>query len=82
MRVGGDKIGGCGVEMGEVAAATAGDEDLFADAVCVLKHKYAPTAVTGMDGAEKSSCTCAEDNDIVMLRTGHGEIILQIPVYW
>ena len=37
MRIGGEEIFRRGVDVGEVAAATAGDEDFFADAVGVLE---------------------------------------------
>ena len=44
MRVVGEVILRPGVEVGEIAAATAGDENFFADTTIVLQHKHSSTA--------------------------------------
>ncbi len=42
VRVRGEEVFGAGVDVGEVAAAAAGDEDLLADAVGVIEDEDAP----------------------------------------
>jgi hypothetical protein len=58
----GEEIVGARVEVGEVAAASAGDEDLFADAVGVVEDEGASAASAGFDGAHESGGSGAEDD--------------------
>ncbi len=62
--VGGEKIFGRGVKVGEIAASAAGDEDFLADAIGEFKEAHTATAFGGFDGAEQASGTGAEDEDI------------------
>jgi hypothetical protein len=52
------------VDVGEVAPAAAGDEDLFADAFGVIEHQDAAATLTGGDGGHEPRCTGAEDEGI------------------
>jgi hypothetical protein len=52
MLVRGDKIFRLTMKVGEIAAASAGDENLLAAAVGALQHGDAPPAFAGLDGAE------------------------------
>ncbi len=61
VRIGGKKIFGCGVNVSEIAAAAAGDEDFFADAVGMFDHSDAAAAFAGFDGTEKTCGTGTED---------------------
>jgi hypothetical protein len=53
-----------GVDVGEVAAATAGNKDFFADAVDVLEYSDTAAAFAGFGGAEKAGGACADDQDV------------------
>jgi hypothetical protein len=64
VRVGGEKVFGAGVEVGEVAAASAGDEDFFAGAVCVVEDEGAAIAPASFDGGHEAGGACAEDEDV------------------
>ena len=61
MWIGGMKVFGGGVDIGEVAAASTGDEDFFADPVGVLDERDAAAAFGGFECAEKSGGASAED---------------------
>lgn len=64
----GEKIFRSGMDVGEVAATTAGDEDFFADAVGVLEYGHPTAAFAGLGGAEEAGGAGAEDQDVK--RTG------------
>ena len=64
MRVCGDVVFRASVEIGEIAAASAGDEDFLAGAVCVLKDEDASATTTGVDGAHEAGGARAEDEDV------------------
>jgi hypothetical protein len=64
VRIGGDKVFGRGVNVGEVAAASTGDENFFADAVGVLDDSDATAAVGGFNSAEEAGGACAEDQSV------------------
>ena len=68
MRVSGNKIFGRTVNIGEVAAATAGDQDFFADAIGVFKNSDAATAFACFDGAHQASGTRAENQSVEVAR--------------
>jgi hypothetical protein len=67
MRVRREKIVGAGMQVGEIAAATAGDQNLFADAVGTFQHEDAPASLAGLDGAHQASRACSENNYVVIL---------------
>ncbi len=58
------------MQVGEVAAASAGDEDLLADAVGVFEQGDAASAVAGGEGAHQTGGAGAEDDRVVGV--GHG----------
>ena len=60
------------MEIGEVAAAAAGDEDFFADAVGVIEHEDAAATLAGSDGSHEPRCSRAEYEDIESLFVMHG----------
>jgi hypothetical protein len=60
----GEEVLGAGVEVGEVGAAAAGDEDLLADAVGVVEEEDAFAAASGFCGAEEACGSGAEDDDV------------------
>jgi len=62
--IGGVEILGFGVNVGEIAAATAGDEDFLANAVGVFEYGDAATAFTRFDGAKKSCGASAENQNV------------------
>jgi hypothetical protein len=71
----GEKVFGAGVEVGEVAAASAGDEDLLAGLFGVVEEEDAAIAATGLDGAQETSSAGTEDDDVdggVWISRGHG----------
>ena len=59
---------GAGVEVGDVAAAAAGDADFGARFGVVVEQQHAQAAVGGMDGAVGAGGTGADDDGVV----GHG----------
>jgi hypothetical protein len=64
MGIGGEEIFGIGVEIGEVAAASAGDEDFFAGAIGEFDNGDAAATLSSLEGAEKSGGASAEDEDV------------------
>ncbi len=52
------------MNVGEVAASAARDEDFFADAVGVIEQSDAASALAGFDGAHESGGACAEDEGV------------------
>jgi len=64
VRIVGVEIFGGGVEVGEVAAASPGDEDLFADAVGVFDDGDAASTFAGFEGAKKAGGASAKDQDV------------------
>jgi hypothetical protein len=59
------------VEIGEVAAAAAGDEDLAAGLRAVFEQSHASAAPAGSGGAHKARGARSEDNDVELARGGH-----------
>ena len=68
MRVVGEVILRPGVEVGEIAAATAGDENFFADTTIVLQHKHSSTAQTGRSRTHQACTTRANDDGVELLK--------------
>ena len=63
MEVVADEVFGAGAEVGEVAAAAAGDEDLAAGALAVVEEQDAATAAAGLDGPHQPCRAGAQHND-------------------
>ena len=49
------------MEVGEVAAAAAGDENFFAETVGVVEDGDAASALAGLDGAHEARSAAAEN---------------------
>jgi hypothetical protein len=56
-----------GVQVGEVAAAAAGDQNLPADSIRALQHEDTPTALAGFDGTHQAGGTSSENDDVEFL---------------
>lgn len=64
MGIGGEEILRLAMKVSKVAAASAGDENLFPQAVGVFEHSDAAPAFSRFDGAHQASCATA-DNDCI-----------------
>jgi hypothetical protein len=60
----GDIVGGGGTEVGEIAAAAAGDEDLVAEPVLMFEDGDPAAADPGRAGAEEAGSTATDDEDV------------------
>jgi hypothetical protein len=69
MGIGREKIFGSAVEVGEIAAASAGDEDLLAETVGVFEDCDAASALAGFDGTHQTCRAAAENQCVEMM--GH-----------
>ena len=69
MRVCRDEVFRLTVEIGEITASAPGDEDFFARFVGTFEDSDSAAAFTGLDGAEKSGSSRAEDDGIEVV--GH-----------
>jgi hypothetical protein len=59
--IGGEEVLCAAVDVGEVAAASAGDEDLFAGFFGVVEEEDAASAASSLDGAHEAGGSGAED---------------------
>ncbi len=66
--VGAEEILRAAVDVREVAAAAAGDENFLADAIGTLEDSDAASALAGFDGAEESRGACAENESVKFVR--------------
>ena len=73
MRIRREKILRLAINVGEVAAASTGDEDLLARAISVLQDCNTASALARFDGAHQSGGTGAE-NDRVEVMLGHWSV--------
>ena len=79
MRVGREKTFRRRVDIGEIAAPAAGDQDLLADPLGVLDEQHPATALTGNGRTHQSGGAAAKNDDIVtLLCCGHG---LKLPEF-
>jgi hypothetical protein len=62
VRIFGEKVFRLGVEIREVAAAAAGDQDFFADFFGAFEEHDAATAFARFDGTHQTGCAAAEDD--------------------
>ena len=62
---------GVGMQVGEVAATAAGDEDLFAGLAGVIEHEDAAAAAGGGGGGHQPGGAGAEDDDVDLLHAGY-----------
>ena len=61
-----NEVVGSGVEVGEVAAAAAGDSDLFSDAFSVFQYDDTATAFAGFNSTEEAGGTAANYYDVFL----------------
>jgi hypothetical protein len=69
VRIFGEKIFRAAVDVGEVAPAASGDQDLLADAFRVVQQNYAPSAPSCLDRAHHAGSARAENYDINFLHS-------------
>jgi hypothetical protein len=62
--IGGEEIGGLRVQVGEVAAASAGDENLFARPLGALEDRDTASSAARFDRRHEARRAAAEDEDI------------------
>ncbi len=67
VRIGGKKIFRRGVQVGEIAAAAAGDQDFLADSIGALQDQRTPPALAGFDGTHQSGSASPKNDDVVFL---------------
>jgi hypothetical protein len=60
------------VKIGEVAAASAGDEDLSAGLRIVFEQGYAAVSLSGEGGAHEARGPGAQNNCVEVAGGGHG----------
>lgn len=65
MRISRKKIIGRRVQIGEVTAPAAGDQNLFTDALRALENQNPPPARASLGGAHQASSACSENDDVV-----------------
>jgi hypothetical protein len=63
----GDEVLRLAMEVGEIAAASAGDKDFFAYAIGALQHGDAPAALARFDGAEEAGRAGAENQSVKLV---------------
>jgi|GEM_PF-6908905 len=64
MRVRGDEILRLAMEIREIAASAAGNQDFFASTIGALKHRNAAPAFAGLDRAEESRGARAKNHGV------------------
>jgi hypothetical protein len=64
MWVRGEKVFRAAVQIRKVAAAAAGDQDLFADSVSVVQHRNALAMASCLDGTHQACRAGSENEDI------------------
>ncbi len=67
MRIRGKKILRAGVQIGEIAAAAAGDQDLLPDSIRAFEHQHTASALAGFDGTHQPGSTASENDDVIVL---------------
>jgi hypothetical protein len=60
----GDKVFGPAMDVGEIAAASTGDENLLADAIGTLQNGDTPPAFPGFYGAKQASRPSAKNQSV------------------
>ena len=70
VRIRGIEIFRPAMKVGEIAAASAGDEDLFADAIGAFQDRHAPAAFAGLDRAHQPGGSRAQNDRIEFVDHG------------
>ena len=60
----GNEIFRLAMNVGEITASPAGDQNFLADAIGMLEHGDAPPAFAGLDRAEESSGAAAKNHSV------------------
>jgi hypothetical protein len=55
------------MQVSEVAAAAAGDQDFFADSIRAFEYQDTPAPLPGFNGTHQASSASSENDDIVFL---------------
>jgi hypothetical protein len=77
VRICGKEVVWLGVNIGEVAAASAGDEDFFADFLGALEEDDAAAAFAGFDCAEETGGAGTEDDYVEIVHLSSSEVRLE-----
>ena len=67
VRVFGEEVFRAGMEVGEITATSARDEDLFAGAIGVIEQDDASAAAAGLDRAHETCCAGPDDHNLYFL---------------
>ena len=70
VRIGGDEILRAAIQVCEIAAASAGDENFLAGAIGPLQDRDAPAALAGLDRAHQSRSAGAQNQGIEFVKDG------------
>jgi hypothetical protein len=68
------------MNIGEIAAAAAGDENFLPDAIGMFKHRDAPPAFAGLNRAEESLCTPAKNQSVKVMNQECISLLLEFAV--
>ena len=66
----GDEVFRTAMDVGEIAAASAGDQDFLADALGTFEHRDSAPTFAGFDGAEQTGGPCAEYQSVKLVDQG------------
>ena len=75
VRIFGEEVFGAGVKVGKVAAATPGDQNLFAGTVGMVDQRNTATALASFHGTHQTCGACSQDDDVEALGIGHTSIL-------
>ena len=67
VRIAGDEVFWSAVNIREIAAAAAGDEDFLSGPLGTLEHGHAPPALSGLNGAHQPGGPCPQDNSVIFV---------------
>jgi hypothetical protein len=70
MRIGREEVVRLAADVREIAAAAAGDENLFAQTVGVFENRDPMLALAGLDGAHQARCPAAENECVETMSHG------------
>lgn len=53
------------MDIGEITASAAGDQDLFPYSIGVIEHQHTPATFSGLDGAHEARGSAAQHDCVV-----------------
>ena len=62
--IGRKKVLWAGMQVSEIAAAAAGDQNFLADAIRAFEHQDTPAPLAGFNGAHQASRARSENDDV------------------